>query len=75
MLGCETKAKNLMTWDELASFGPLWVRSALKHTGRRVQENEPVPLHAKEANAGGTCPTCQRSERVSQQGISPLVAR
>lgn len=35
----------LLTWDQLARFGPIPVKLTLQAMARRIADNEPIPLH------------------------------
>lgn len=40
---CEIET--LMVWDELAVWGPIWIRLRLREMPRHVGNNVPLPLH------------------------------
>jgi len=43
----ETSAEivTLIVWDQLAAWGPLWIRIRLREMPRHIGPNVPLPLH------------------------------
>ena len=52
----ETSAEivTLIVWDQLAAWGPLWIRIRLREMPRHIGDRVPLPLHYEASSKEAT---------------------